>query len=363
MLNDITRLTYENKAPDAINGVMRNPLLWSYQVWKGDKCEGSNWHPSLKWSANESKLVLEDGEDVRFWQDNLDHTLTNVSSGSNKRKNVPTQDHPTSRSTGSPVKRNKVTEQRRSLNGVSLPTSMIWDNINFSCSYDSLFTVLFNIWRQDILHWSAKHSPYSPFMAMLCNAFMNVRMGSMTLEQACDRVRKDMTNTFPEKFPTGSSYTYIDGLVSTLVRDKSYGNCVSKCPNCDAVRRGSYCLFGVLNNISWDFGEVGQRGGEYTTTEAMDMHISRVTLTECTNCANSGVHSIFIWNTAIDNVPDLIVVGCGDGMMKPDIEINIQKHDRTCTKLTLSGVIYRDAHHFTSRYVDPSGIVFVRATL
>ena len=187
---------------------------------------------------------------------------------------------------------------------------------------------------------------------------MNVRMGSVTLEQARDRVRKDMTNAFPGRFPTGSNYTYIDGLVATLVGDKSYGDCVSKCPTCDAVRRGSYRIFGVLNNVSRDFGDIGQRGGEYTTTEAMDMHVSRVTSTECTNCANNGIRSRFIRYTAIDDVTDLIVVGCGDGMMKPDIEINIQKRDGTHTKLTLSGVIYGDGHHFTSRYVDPSGVVF-----
>jgi len=114
MLNDIIRMRYKNKAPDVISGVMRNPLLWSYQIWKGDKCKGSDWHPSLKWSANESKLVFEDDEDDRFWQDNLDHTLTNVRSGSNKKKNVPAQEHLTSLSMGLPVKRNKVTEQHRS---------------------------------------------------------------------------------------------------------------------------------------------------------------------------------------------------------------------------------------------------------
>ena len=203
-----------------------------------------------------------------------------------------------------------------------------------------------------------KISPYSPFMATLCDSFMNVRMGSMTLEQAQDCVCKDMTNAFPERFPTGSNYTYIDGLVATLVGDKNYRNCVSKCPNCEAVHRRSYHIFGVLNDVSQDFGQIGQRGGEYTTTEAMDMHVSKVTSTKCTNCADNGICLRFIHNTAIDEVSDIMVVGCGDRMMKPDIKINIQKHDRACTKLTLSGVIYRDSYHFTSRYVDPSGVVF-----
>jgi hypothetical protein len=44
------------------------------------------------------------------------------------------------------------------LTGMAGPVGLQWDSENYSCAYDSLFSILYNIWIDDPRSWSAKFS-------------------------------------------------------------------------------------------------------------------------------------------------------------------------------------------------------------
>jgi hypothetical protein len=53
LLDEITKLRYEGKLPDHIQGNFRNPLIRSYQKWKGTDYVPPLTHPALKWSVKD----------------------------------------------------------------------------------------------------------------------------------------------------------------------------------------------------------------------------------------------------------------------------------------------------------------------
>jgi hypothetical protein len=58
LLDEITKLRYEGKLPDCIQGNFRNPLIRSYQKWKGIDYVPSLTHPALKWSVTDPLPLL-----------------------------------------------------------------------------------------------------------------------------------------------------------------------------------------------------------------------------------------------------------------------------------------------------------------
>jgi hypothetical protein len=58
LLDEFTKLRYEGKLPDHIQGNFRNPLIRAYQTWKGTSYVPELTHPALKWSAKDPLPLL-----------------------------------------------------------------------------------------------------------------------------------------------------------------------------------------------------------------------------------------------------------------------------------------------------------------
>ena len=58
ILDEITKLRYEGKLHDHIQGNFRNPLIRSYQKWKRTDYVPPLIHPALKWSVKDPLPLL-----------------------------------------------------------------------------------------------------------------------------------------------------------------------------------------------------------------------------------------------------------------------------------------------------------------
>ena len=58
LLDDITKLRYENKLPDYINGHRRNSLIRQFQQWKGTAYVPPKTHPAIRWGKNDPLETL-----------------------------------------------------------------------------------------------------------------------------------------------------------------------------------------------------------------------------------------------------------------------------------------------------------------
>ena len=82
-------------------------------------------------------------------------------------------------------KRRKLTDRMHPLN-VQQPVGLIWDGQNYSCAYDSMFTILYSIWIQDPEVWTKRFEETSQMLTYLASEFHNVLSGHKLLEAACD---------------------------------------------------------------------------------------------------------------------------------------------------------------------------------
>jgi hypothetical protein len=54
------------------------------------------------------------------------------------------------------TKKSKAAQIVMVSNDSSSPAGLIWDGDNYSCAYDSLFTVLYEIWSNDTKVWTRR---------------------------------------------------------------------------------------------------------------------------------------------------------------------------------------------------------------
>ncbi|KAL1671614.1 hypothetical protein EV122DRAFT_192972, partial [Schizophyllum commune] len=172
LLSEITRLKYEGKLPEGVTGETRNQLIRSFLDCVGVDYQIPNLHDALKWqSANEF-----DDIDAPFgrqpWQmvENEDkqtekEDISTEQSTKRKRARVDDEHRGLGGETSeSSVKRPRVESLKtcRSSSASSTaaadastsPKGYEWDSANWSCPYDSLFTILYAIWSSNPMRWT-----------------------------------------------------------------------------------------------------------------------------------------------------------------------------------------------------------------
>jgi hypothetical protein len=58
LLDDITKLRYENMLPDHINGQRRNSVIRQFQQWKGSAYVPPSTHPAIRWGKHDPLETL-----------------------------------------------------------------------------------------------------------------------------------------------------------------------------------------------------------------------------------------------------------------------------------------------------------------
>jgi len=190
LLDEITRLKYENILPDHVVGDRCNTIICEFQQWKGTEYVPEHVHPSLKWNPRDPLHLLGVTTDSP-WQiiknnktdknkdkkTNKSDTMgfiaakgtipVNTTSCTQKRKQdmeepeLSPKRKQLSMPAPTPQKQKlvnldnmeqqlkKVKKSETSLIQKKLPEcpqGLIWDNENYSCAYDSILTILLVIW-------------------------------------------------------------------------------------------------------------------------------------------------------------------------------------------------------------------------
>jgi len=113
------------------------------------------------------------------------------------------------------------------------PTGLTWDSRNYSCAFDSVITVFYNVWKKSNVAWKNSISSYSEHMQVLINGFEDVKLGTYILKWARNSLYTMLNRLNPKKFSLGHRYTDITKLSAHIM---GYGNCGGAfkiCPLCD----------------------------------------------------------------------------------------------------------------------------------
>ncbi|KAF8416918.1 hypothetical protein L210DRAFT_3356953, partial [Boletus edulis BED1] len=165
LLNDITLLKFNNKLPSTVIGHTRNNLINNFRKWKGEMYNPEWVHSSIRWSSSDP--LVHEKVDIE-WR------LVDRSKKSCDAATI-TQNHRTTQGNGSKPITYKVIPNNSSSVITSLDrVTLKWNSADWSCAYDSLFTLLFGIWIEQPRYWNKIFQTHSIYLQELVKGFQDI---------------------------------------------------------------------------------------------------------------------------------------------------------------------------------------------
>jgi hypothetical protein len=160
ILDEITKMRYENTFPAKVQGSTRNSLIRSFQKWKGTIYVPPSIHKALTWSAKDPLPLLSVVTDASWQMISKDKKKKVVENDSEEAQ---TSFVPAKGSIPVNVKHKLANEEtsgtfkeQRTLRShgtsASSPAGLLWDGEDYSCAYDALITVLYDTWTNNTDH-------------------------------------------------------------------------------------------------------------------------------------------------------------------------------------------------------------------
>src|SRR5258705_10810589 len=174
LLDEISKLRYEGNLPNLIDGNFRHPLIRAYQKWKGTDYVPPLTHPALQWSVKDPLPFLPVITDAP-WQiidkkkkkeveieTAVEVKSTNIqpefvaAKGSVPVKSGKKRKLEEAENLSASSNKTKAAQIVIASTDSSSPSGLIWDGADYSCAYDALFTVLYEIWSSDTKVWTRR---------------------------------------------------------------------------------------------------------------------------------------------------------------------------------------------------------------
>ena len=363
ILDEITKLRYEGKLPDHIQGKFRNPLIRAYQKWKGADYIPPLTHPALKWSIKDPMPFLPVVTDAP-WQiidkkkkkeveteTAVEVKTTNIQPGFVAAKgSVPVKSGKKRKIEGAEnlsasTKKSKAAQIVMASNDSSSPSGLIWDGNNYSCAYDSLFTVLYEIWSNDTKVWTRRFKEINQrHLKSLSVCFQKYMNGQATFETARDAIRHELHSQSPAQFPYGTRGTSVAALTSAILAPHDFVAISSpECTNCE------YSEPPINDRL------------EFVLYEKEDMpksihkwlgSLEHETHEKCPHCFSAMMQPI-----SFKSIPSVLVFEINSRNIKVGKTLKFEQEGETVA-LDIRGLIYHGDFHFTSCIIGTDGMVW-----
>ncbi|KAJ7259003.1 hypothetical protein C8J57DRAFT_1073440 [Mycena rebaudengoi] len=344
ILDDITRLRFEGVLPKHVTGLYRIPLLRSYQAWKGANYELASLHGAIKWRREMGPRV-PDSVVYDSWHQT---GKKGAQQDSAKRRR--------SESETASVKTKKSRADQSQTAGKLPLMGLRWDSRDFSCAYDSLFSILCNLWMDDIILRTVQLKSMSDEMGALINGFNQAFGGRYTLEHGRDMVRRMLHTKSPEYFPYGHSNASVDRLVDHIFPSSSNGYAITCCARCGFQVGDNVQTFGHHVTVTLPPALRCEPGQVVSMGKWIRNHFLHKT-GSCRRCLDDQVDSPLYRKTTLTSVPAVLCLSITSKQIQldPVLRFNCDGR-RVVTKLR--GIIYHGDEHFTSRMFTTDGDIW-----
>jgi hypothetical protein len=245
LLDEISKLRYEGQLPYCIEGNFRNPLIRAYQKWKGTEYVPPLTHSALKWSVKDPLPILSVVTDAP-WQiidkkkkKEVNIETTNIQSGFVAAKgSVPVksgQKWKLEEAENLSASAKKTKADQIIIASDSSPSGLIWDGNDYTCAYDALFTILYEIWSTDTKAWTRRFKEVNKHhLKSLSACFKKHMNGQASFETSRDTIRHKLHSQSPAQFPYGTRGTSVSALASAILAPHNFVAISSpKCTNCE----------------------------------------------------------------------------------------------------------------------------------
>jgi hypothetical protein len=215
LLDEITKLKYKELLPDHIKGDQRNSIIDQFRKWKGKSYVPKNIHHAISWKATEqlnqctvqpspwqlikprNKNQKEDIKNLNFVpaKGTIPIIITHKNSTVNVLQNK-------KRKLEQIVISSSMVKKRRKISTIESnePKGFIWDAQNWSCAYDSLFTILLAIWNEDPSSWKKRFKSINKTLQILSLGFKRSNNNTRDLETVRNTIRHLLHQDNPKYF-------------------------------------------------------------------------------------------------------------------------------------------------------------------
>ncbi|KAH6886512.1 hypothetical protein BKA70DRAFT_1123222 [Coprinopsis sp. MPI-PUGE-AT-0042] len=235
---------------------------------------------------------------------------------------------------------------------MSDPVGLIWDHTNYSCAYDAIFTILYNLWSTDTILWGQRFRSLGKHVAELSTYFDQPTV--CTLEQARDRIRSKLAAADPALFPCGKRLTSLEQLLTKLFHVEQVAETVLTCPVCTFAARDDTFALDIVSSIYPNHHRRNQRTVEYSVADAIHSKPSSV-LDTCPRCADVREMSRVL---VLTKSASILIIEIVDQEVRLDASLSLCNSESHETIMRLRGLIYLGEEHFTSRWIDGQGQIW-----
>ncbi|KAJ7104807.1 hypothetical protein C8R44DRAFT_639722, partial [Mycena epipterygia] len=207
------------------------------------------------------------------------------------------------------------------------------DSQDYSCGYDTFFTILGNLCMKNPAAWSARFCELSPILTAFAANMMSVHSRRLAFESARNTARWALHVGDPIAFPYGYNPTMIDRIAHKVLPSKYY-----------AVGRQHCTMCGCFDDNTYGMLQLYLSADKYMVTGRQ----------RCKHCVLVGVRNKMKMTTHIRDVPTVMFFDINRPKLKFNRVLNI-KCGGVEIKLRLRGVIYGGQRHFTCRYFELNG--------
>ena len=358
VLNEVTRLQYERCLPSGIFGPLRNPVVRAYYVWIKTLRDDRTWHSSLQYKAGEQKIKAVESDatwDVDMFNALREATTKNGTCVPLKRE--------AAEGVEAPRPAVKIARME-TLSDSSGPRGLIWDCQDYSCAYDSLFTVLYNIWADAPTLWSARFDNISEYLSILSAGFHLVRNESITIEVARDTTRLKLNRVDPTEYPMGTAFTCLAALTQRMMvraGHRDSGVNFLTCRTCGykgdtLLHIGEYLTLkdtGPFQDGRHKMGEIFDCLGWNLSAQQRE---SQVPCPRCSGSISEGRQRLVL-EVSINRLPYLMCIMLNEDCFYISAKLTYQQSQFDVV-FHLRGIVYGDGNHFVARLITKDGRIW-----
>lgn len=392
LLDEITELRFNNQLSKDVVGITRSQLISSYRRHKGEAYVPQAMPDPLQWSATDP-FKLENPIDEADWEivnhapklktaekkatgqkgaaaDNKSTQstrfvpakgtvqLSQVSTIQGVRLNkkrkrsssVSTSDDDAT-VVGSPSAKKQLQTQSQGLNE---PVGFIWDEEQYSCAYDSLFSILLHGAKSLPESWRQVPELDNMYLSEFDRLFAELQSDDTAMENARDAIRQMLFMANSDAFPQGQRGTDVRELchyVLTSQSDNVYKQLY--CHHCKAERESQqtqnldiwYCSVTTWQRKIARLGAIDNQPTSNWIKAILRSKSSR----SCLDC-HKVLHRIYQFDT-----PPLFIPLATENTIPVKLEHTAKMYNN---EYKLIGIIYYGSFHFTCRIIDCDGSIW-----
>ena len=350
LMDEITRLRFEDKLPSTVNGHLRNAIIRQYQTLKGESYVPDEVPDTLRWTKSDPMNILKVQTDTK-WQliEKFKEKATKYTPASgtvaikHKLDQISSEDKTVEEISSVAIIENKRPRINLDVQNQDAPIGLIWDSLDHSCAYDALFTILGDIWVYNPTLWTREFGLMSSLAHKLGLGFEQVSLKQKNLEDARNSVRNILHIKYPAAFPYGTTGVDISELFVYMLSVKSVGKLKYNCSECGTASTSATKVTSLFTIARKRYNSIQEHIDAYNNKTK-----------KCTHCGNDSSR------TYKYNSPQRFRM-IGFTQNSQDIEISktiTLKSEAGSVILPIRGAIYYTGNHFVSRIISPTGEVW-----